>query len=218
MSLLMANRALFKATISKLGLVAYYPFNGNANDESGNGNDGAVNGAVLALGRKGDSNGSYLFSNSGEYIDISSIGHLPNFTIACWVNFTTINNVGIISKSSFAGTTGDYVLLIQNNNPYAAQVRINNGAEILSPFPASPLNDGNWHFIVATFEANSLRIRFDNSVYNEKVSQATLDDNYSLIRIGQYFSSSFSFNGRIDDVRFYNRVLTNDEIDLLFAE
>ncbi|SVD42181.1 uncharacterized protein METZ01_LOCUS395035, partial [marine metagenome] len=39
----------------KQGLVAYYPFNGNAKDESGNGNDGEVNGAVLTADRHGES-------------------------------------------------------------------------------------------------------------------------------------------------------------------
>ena len=51
------------------GLVAYYPFNGNANDESGNGNHGTVNGAILTSDRDGNENSSYLFDNSNISIE-----------------------------------------------------------------------------------------------------------------------------------------------------
>ena len=46
------------------GLVAFYPFCGNANDESGNGNNGTVNGATLTTDRFGNLNSAYSFSNS----------------------------------------------------------------------------------------------------------------------------------------------------------
>ena len=46
------------------GLVAYYPFNGNANDESGNGNHGTVNGATLTTDRDGNENSSYSFDGT----------------------------------------------------------------------------------------------------------------------------------------------------------
>jgi hypothetical protein len=45
----------------KDGLVAHYPFNGNANDESGNGNNGTVNGATLTTDRFGNMNKAYSF-------------------------------------------------------------------------------------------------------------------------------------------------------------
>ena len=51
------------------GLVGYWPFNGNANDESGNGNNGTVNGATLTSDRFGNANGAYSFNGSSE-IDI----------------------------------------------------------------------------------------------------------------------------------------------------
>ena len=51
------------------GLVAYYPFNGNANDESGNGNDGIVNGSTLTSDRNGDDNAAYEFDGLNGYID-----------------------------------------------------------------------------------------------------------------------------------------------------
>jgi hypothetical protein len=44
------------------GLVVYYPFNGNANDASGNGNNGAVSGATLTSDKDGNTNKAYEFT------------------------------------------------------------------------------------------------------------------------------------------------------------
>ena len=52
------------------GLVAKYYFNGNANDESGNGNNGTVNGATLTTNRFGNANSAYNFNDTSNYIDI----------------------------------------------------------------------------------------------------------------------------------------------------
>lgn len=72
------------------GLVAYYPFNGNANDESGNGNDGEVNGATLAVDRKGKTAKAYAFDGESSVITVTdSAGVLNlsgnvNFTMSLW--------------------------------------------------------------------------------------------------------------------------------------
>ena len=50
------------------GLVAYYPFNGNANDESGNGNNGTIHGAVLTSDRFGNEKFSFSFDGVNDYI------------------------------------------------------------------------------------------------------------------------------------------------------
>ena len=59
------------AQIPSEGLVAWYPFNGNANDESGNENHGTVNGATLTADRFGNVNGAYSF-DGGSHINILS--------------------------------------------------------------------------------------------------------------------------------------------------
>ncbi len=70
----------------KSGLVAYYPFNGNANDESGNGNHGVVQGATLTADRFNNLSSAYRFVDS-TYIELpSNIYIYGNFTIALWVN------------------------------------------------------------------------------------------------------------------------------------
>jgi hypothetical protein len=62
------------------GLVGYWPFCGNANDMSGNGNNGTVNGATLTKDRFGNTNSAYSFDGVNDFISISS-NNLFDFTI-----------------------------------------------------------------------------------------------------------------------------------------
>ena len=69
----LANQSLFAQVPSYVptnGLVGYWPFNGNANDESGNGNNGVVNGASLTLDRSGNVNNAYSFNGLNNLIRI----------------------------------------------------------------------------------------------------------------------------------------------------
>jgi len=70
------------------GLVAYYPFNGNANDASGNGNNGVVNGATLTSDRNGSVNSAYSFNGVSNYISVGDNATLnPNsISISGWIN------------------------------------------------------------------------------------------------------------------------------------
>ena len=77
------------------GLVGYWPFNGNANDDSLNGNNGTVNGASLTTDRFGNTNSAYNFDGLNSYIDCgnsSSISTPTNFTFSVWINPLSITN------------------------------------------------------------------------------------------------------------------------------
>jgi len=76
------------------GLVAWYPFNGNANDESGKGNNGTVYGATLTTDRFGNSNAAYTFDGSSyiEVPDDNTLDFVKTFTIAAWVKISTLNS------------------------------------------------------------------------------------------------------------------------------
>ena len=88
------------AQIPTNGLVAYYPFNGNAKDSSGNGNNGSVNGATLTTDRFGNCNSAYLFDGVSNYISLptSKLINLNTYSYSLWVMPTAIptNNGGIL--------------------------------------------------------------------------------------------------------------------------
>jgi hypothetical protein len=79
------------------GLIAWYPFNGNANDESGNGNNGSNYGATLTADRFGNANKAYSFNGSTDYISIplsipAVTEAFDGFTISGWINLNTLGS------------------------------------------------------------------------------------------------------------------------------
>ena len=74
------------------GLMAYYAFNGNANDESGNGNNGTVNGATLTTDRLGNANNAYSFDGEDDYIKVPNSPSIDvagnTISITAWVYWT----------------------------------------------------------------------------------------------------------------------------------
>src|ERR1039457_6299099 len=76
----------FAQSVLTNGLIAYYPFSGNADDASGNGNDGTVFGATLTTNRFGIPNQAYYFNGSTAYIKapISSSVFSNDFTASVW--------------------------------------------------------------------------------------------------------------------------------------
>lgn len=128
------------------GLVAYYPFNGNANDESGNGNNGTVNGATLTTDRHGNPNSSYNFRgfNYGDKITIpnnSSLSFSNEISISLWTkqasqsgmdeygNSTPNGNMTFISKDidrgGFYWSTGNDASTGTSNMTFAINNKTN---------------------------------------------------------------------------------------------
>ncbi|OAD18767.1 LamG domain protein jellyroll fold domain protein [Candidatus Thiomargarita nelsonii] len=95
------------------GLVAYYPFDGNAQDESGNGNNGTVHGAILTEDRFGNVESAYRFDGTNSFIEVMDTPALrlnnTDFTVSAWV-YETERNVSyqdaILTKRSSGSRNG----------------------------------------------------------------------------------------------------------------
>ncbi len=85
---------ILPSNIPTEGLIAYYPFNGNANDESGNGNDGTVYGATLTTDRFGNKNAAYVFDGIDDYIWLGNKAEFKpeKITIAAWFKTNSIKS------------------------------------------------------------------------------------------------------------------------------
>ena len=92
--------------ILKNGLVAYYPFNGNSNDVSGNGINGTNNGATLTSDRFNNINSAFNFSNKGVIRTNKALQNVVNsFTVSVWA--TTKNQAPIKLQGFLSGNNGD---------------------------------------------------------------------------------------------------------------
>jgi len=206
------------------GLIAYYPFNGNANDASGNGNNGTINGATFTTGQLG-------YTNSALFFDSNSVSttFFPPFGTSSRSASTWFNVVGKTSQMTFLGYGGDgiywgdrFELNITENGNLGFDV---SGAAVTT---ASSYNDGKWHQFVVVVPTNAALT--DASLYVDGVLQTNLSyyNNTTIntagtspLLIGQLFftdftGSTYDLIGSLDDVRIYNRALLSSEVAQLY--
>jgi hypothetical protein len=203
------------------GLVAWYPFNGNANDESGNGHDSSVIDAILSIDRFSNNNSSYSFQSSIQccpYIQtLANVNFLQNeISGSFWFKPDISYQLGV------AGT------FISGNSPI--QIAYDNGGLIIQiwgsigyqgfSFPTI-LTAGNWYnfaFSKALTGEVSLIINGVShmlGIYNGSMSQINLGDLIFGRSQNSYWTNPFK--GNIDDIAIYNRALTQEEITALYT-
>ncbi len=207
------------------GLVAYYPFNGNANDESGNGNNGTNNGGTTPDNdRFGNLNGSMSFNGSTQYLSIPNSYSLQSpttqLTISAWVYIrdTPNGNVPILCKS-LTLNAGQYSFNLHGpKNNIALGVVNSHGVPVAINAPY--LFDLNkWYFISVSWDGSNVRFFVNqNKVITTTLADTLLPDNNPLeIGIDVPGATEY-FQGKLDDIRIYNRALSENEIDSLYHE
>ena len=203
------------------GLVAYYPFNGNANDESGNGNDGTIIGNVeLTTDRFGNSNSAYRFF--GEPLNYISVPdnetlHLSTFTLNAWV-YTDSEDYGngyLINKGRDI-ENGSYRLCVRS---VGATTRY--GGSNDAYIDENP-SVGSWHMITGTVEGDKAKYYLDGILKDERTLSTPFSySNSDPLTLGMHYYYyvlsywAYPLKGVLDDVRIYNRVLSSQEIAAL---
>jgi len=195
------------------GLVAYYPFNGNAYDESGNGHDGTVNGATLTTDRFENLNSAYSFDGNSDYITCGNWFNYQDFTLSLWVKQNVL--------------LGDYTIIIDNNHtdyinwviqsePFSNTFGFGT-ATLQGVFLTLPQNV--WNHLVFVKDGYYVRA-YLNGVLQDETLLTTSNVNYCdpNLYIARYAAGGRFFSGKIDDIRMYNRVISNSEIYALYDE
>ncbi len=197
------------------GLVAYYPFNGNANDESGNGNNGTVYGAGLCADRFGNLNSAYRFNGEDSIRANSSPGIIlgtTDFTISLWFTLRSQFpwNQHLISKVN-GDRLGGWAFYVPANEDTIAWCTESLIARRISTVP-----ENAWQHIVVT-RSGAVHTFFLNGV---QVDQATiLNADYNRtneLLIGSGAANGQGFQGNLDEVRIYNRALSASEVVQLY--
>jgi hypothetical protein len=222
------------------GLIAYYPFNGNTLDMSGNGYNGSNNGATPTKNRFGMDNSAYSFNGISNFIDISSHVSSLNFaepsTFSFWIKTNQDNGQTVFSVSD--GTSGSFnsAIFIGNNitstltNEIALASHKRNDDEFyIAGFTTTKRDtmiDNNWHHLVYIFNGTSTEIYLDNKLMNIQSNFGTNNGNFGNITnaarvlLGARNANGLGFflNGSLDDFRIYNRVLSKNELTALYYE
>jgi hypothetical protein len=218
------------------GLVARYDFSGNANDLSGTGNNGTVYGPTLTTDRFGIANKAYNFVNGADKIVVpnnNSLSLTGSFGFNFWLDISgfsgTFNSVLSKYESSSCNHYGYFIGMMswtgEDKIEYQADP-ICSSANSYEPNANGKLNASQWYNVGITYDKpNTKLIYYVNGVKIDSFVVALTVQNtaYDLI-IGNhvaypYTSSSTgaNFQGKLDDIRIYNRLLTKCDMDSLYT-
>jgi hypothetical protein len=238
---------IFLCTLPNLAntqnLIAHWPFNGNANDVSGNGHNGVNFGATLTSGRFGNPNSAYQFDGIDDYIIIPHDSSLSfdiddDFAISLWVkiagaqNWTNSEANVIMSKwidESGAGTNEGYPYTIYmynqstfwNGNGFLRPQRRDKVCNVTIIDTAnSSILDQSFHHIVYQKNGDTLFLYIDNVLETKKFDGTTCntinDDHLFFARKGGSTGPAY-FTGIIDDAKIFDGYLSTSQINSLYT-
>ncbi len=195
------------------GIMAYYPFNGNAEDMSGRGNDGVVNGATLVSDRYGNPDGAYSFDGRTQGIRIPfsetlDFSQQSTFTISLWIK-PKDNNSGCILFKNY-----DYGLKWGGlSQPATIYSGINNGFMTIQ-FPNWEYN--KWYNLVLVQKENELIFYINGKKDFTSPKSHQTEKRREDIFVGKHPYYWGGFQGEIDDICIFNRILNESEVEALY--
>jgi len=231
LSIILISTSTIKAQIPTNGLVAWYPFSGNANDSSGNGNKGTVYGASLTTDRFGNRNSAYFFNGySTILVPHNNLLNLTgDFTISSWFKVasyvTKYNTLFILSKNDGDTGVSGYTYGIWKILPFKINFQANPFFNSNTyPDSSGIVSDTNWnHFVTVYSKSKNILSYYLN---NQLISNINISFDVKKNTLPLYIGSSPSiyndylgyFNGSIDDISIYNVALDSKGVDSLYHE
>jgi hypothetical protein len=213
------------------GLVAYYPFTGNANDATSNANNGVVNGVTLTADKNGNPNSAYLFNGTSNNIGLSQpfLGGVQVNSFSFFTRFKTIGSppntstgcYNLWGKSFFWGEINFGIA--PDNTIYIIWFNSNGGNTATHIQTNSSIIPNSWNDLVINFNNSQVDIYLNGVLqvvtnFYGTNSLANFAQDVNSSKIGSRIISGQTvgfFNGIIDDLGVWNRVLTQNEINNL---
>ncbi len=201
------------------GLVSWWPFNGNSNDESGNGNNGTVNGAVLTTDRFGNASKAYYFNDSSDYIKNTTIFTTVtnSFSISFWISCDTFtNSPNIHPETNSIGAVNFWnAFLFHTYTNGAAYCGINANSSGRIILPTNTFLTNKWTNVTFTFTNGFANLYLNGSLFTSLSSMDLPTIPWNGFQIG-YSNGGRATLGTVDDIGIWNRALTQKEITDLY--
>jgi hypothetical protein len=211
------------------GLVAYYPFDGNANDASGNGNNGVLHGNTSWV--PGVTSQGLRFDGASTYIVVPNFTFQPRdkFSVAFWAKPDT--DCGTGSPRHFLSKHWnipdmEFLIRMEQDGKYNSAWSIGGNYYDLANYPSVYPTVGliaptftNFDCIVNTYDGSSIRFYVNGTLVKEQAASGTIQQSSVPLTIGAYAAdpTAHMFKGVMDNIRIYNRVLSQDEIQQLYV-
>ncbi|MBK6634933.1 MAG: LamG domain-containing protein [Chitinophagaceae bacterium] len=220
------------------GLMAYYPFNGNAKDASGNKNHPVFNNATITADRFGNHNSAYHFNGVYQYMRISNkptLNFSDQISLSVWVRptgfyYDICHASQVISKGGGNYNPGNYALRFDDalytlgtgcNGSLCDTLHQNfrGTGTVLTPYGGDFINKNQWYNVLYTNDGKTAKLYVDCELKYSVVFPETFTNNEDLF-FGKSDDPFFPFwlNGDLDDIRIYNRALNDEEIFNLCKE
>jgi len=197
------------------GLIFYYPFNGNANDSSGNGLNGTVVGPVLTTDRFEMQNQAYSFDGQDDCIEVTHDERLnitEQISLIAWIYPIEKKSQRIICRSSSpqspfdlsTSASGDLIFSLNINDQYTQSRK-------------SGYDLDTWLFVVGVYDGNAMKLYVNNTLESIDSISGSIKTNTGTLLIGTRSRiPSSTFNGKIDELRCYNTAVSESFIDSLY--
>jgi hypothetical protein len=228
MSLVLLTTGIVRADLTN-GLIAYYTFNGNANDLSGNNYNGTVYGATLTTDHFGNTDSAYLFDGFDDCIIVPNTDgafNLYEWTISAWCQPLTSLSVGtsgpVIWKTSYNDFNYDtFGLTWMPENEWLLKLERASNDEDVHIYSSS-YAPGSWHMVTGTYDGQNISIYVDGELDDTRyVGEIIAYTGPAPLMIGSNLNTDHTgrgvFNGPLDEVYIYNRALSEDEVYDLYV-
>ena len=188
------------------GLIAYYPFNGNVNDASGNGYSGYLNGPTYGTNRFGAINSALKFNGINNTFVVTNLPLLnESFSYSAWIRIAGPNSYDL---ESFGANQFWNFSFAYNENQFALYDNVNHSWFCGNVGTTSPIN--SWIQVVITYDNTNLeQIYYNGALMNHNIVQLPISGlGYNQLYVGtDNGAQDQAFNGWIDDIRIFNHAL-----------
>ena len=217
------------------GLVAYYPFNGNANDESGNGNHGTVNGATLANDQNGNENKAYEFivdqdaswGSPQQEIEIGFNSSMnSNFlTLSAWVNPrvkpSPYNDRSHSIFGRWDGGVSNEIFRFVIGNDNALYFQINDGNNNVENYHGGNIPFDSWTHVAAVLNEKNIKLYVNGQMVSDQLFENNINttgsSDLTIASMPMSNGTWYFFDGYLDEMGYWNRALTEQEIQKLYT-
>jgi Concanavalin A-like lectin/glucanases superfamily len=211
------------------GIVGYWTFDGpslhwttnTADDVSGNGNTGSLISMSTTTSPVVGKIGQALRFDVNASSDISvpdagTIDYVQNFSLSAWFKTSSVSADQILlqkTSGGFSCSTANFLLYIQGSSQ-KVRLCISN-SPVTAVLTSQTISPNTWYHVVATADGTNLKMYLNGVLSNQNAQTAATTDTTDVLFIGNNGSNN-NLQGRMDDVRVYNRVLSDSEIVQLY--
>lgn len=200
------------------GLVAYYPFRGNVEDASGNGRHGALIGNPMPTqDRWGHPAAAYEFGDPADYVIVPGSENLhlqSGISLCTWFRADVSAAQDFLVGKHVAGYRNGYFLMLEFDTMLWA-VGDTSVSEGVLKVPDGRFHDGRWHYVVGTCDETTARLYIDGALRGV-LDVRRAPPNGVPFTVGKIAAGEAFFHGSLDEVRLYDRALSEAEVRALF--